>query len=230
MMRGLRGLLRLLLGIVLCYLSVLLVFRWVPIPTSAFIYHQNALHREKPNVYSAAKYEWVDWDDIPPALALAVITAEDQRFPNHWGVDTIELRHAIRDMRAGKAVRGASTITQQVAKNLFLWNGRSYIRKGAEFLISFSLELVWSKQRILEVYLNIAQFAPVTFGAKSASKVLFDKPLVALTPEECAMLAAVLPTPAKSNANNPSKTLQKRHAWILEHMEKLGGVSYLDKL
>ena len=230
MMQGLRVLLWSMLAIVLFYFSILFVFRWVPIPTSAFIHHQNALHKAEPKVYSPANYEWVDWEEIPPALALAVITAEDQRFPNHWGVDTIELRNAISDMRAGKAVRGASTITQQVAKNLFLWNGRSYIRKGAEIFISFSLELVWSKQRILEVYLNIAQFAPVTFGVEASSKVLFDKEPMELTLEECAMLAAVLPTPAKSNANEPSETLQKRHAWILEHMEKLGGVSYLKKL
>ena len=229
-MQGLRVLLWSMLAIVLFYFSILFVFRWVPIPTSAFIHHQNALHKAEPKVYSPANYEWVDWEEIPPALALAVITAEDQRFPNHWGVDTIELRNAISDMRAGKAVRGASTITQQVAKNLFLWNGRSYIRKGAEIFISFSLELVWSKQRILEVYLNIAQFAPVTFGVEASSKVLFDKEPMELTLEECAMLAAVLPTPAKSNANEPSETLQKRHAWILEHMEKLGGVSYLKKL
>ena len=229
-MQGLRVLLWSILGVVLCYLSVLLVFRWVPIPTSAFIYHQNAQHTAEPKVYSSAKYEWIDWEEIPPELALAVITAEDQRFPNHWGVDTIELRNAISDMRAGKALRGASTITQQVAKNLFLWNGRSYIRKAAEIFISFSLELVWSKQRILEVYMNIAQFAPVTFGVKAASKVLFDKEPMELTLEESAMLAAVLPTPAKSNANEPSETLQKRHSWILEHMEKLGGVSYLKKL
>lgn len=229
-MRGLRVLFLIMLGVVLFYFSALLVFRWVPIPTSAFIHHQNMLHEKDPKVYSAANFQWVDWDDIPPELALAVITAEDQRFPNHWGVDTIELRNAIRDMRAGEPLRGASTITQQVAKNLFLWNGRSYIRKVTEILISFSLELVWSKQRILEVYMNIAQFAPVTFGVKSASKILFDKEPKELTLEESAMLAAVLPTPAKSNANEPSETLKKRHAWILEHMEKLGGVAYLNKL
>ena len=229
-MRGLRVLFLVMLGVVLFYFSALLVFRWVPIPTSAFIHHQNMLHEQDPKVYSAAKFEWVDWDDIPPELALAVITAEDQRFPNHWGVDTIELRNAIRDMRAGEPLRGASTITQQVAKNLFLWNGRSYIRKVTEIFISFSLELVWSKQRILEVYLNVAQFAPVTFGVKAASKVLYDKQPMELTLEESAMLAAVLPTPAKSNANEPSETLQKRHDWILEHMEKLGGIAYLEKL
>ncbi len=161
---------------------------------------------------------------------LAVITAEDQRFPSHWGVDLIEMRNAILNRKGEASIRGASTITQQVAKNLFLWNGRSYLRKGVEIFISLSLELVWSKERILEVYLNVAQFAPVTFGVKAASEKLYDKPPKELTREESAMLAAVLPTPAKSNALEPSETLQKRHAWILEHMEKLGGVTYLNKL
>lgn len=194
------------------------------------MYHQNALHKAEPKVYSQAKYEWIDWKDIPSDLALAVITAEDQRFPNHWGVDLIELREAILNREGASSIRGASTITQQVAKNLFLWNGRSYFRKGVEVFLSLSLELVWSKQRILEVYLNIAQFAPVTFGVKAASKKLYNKMPKELSLEESAMLAAVLPTPAKSKPLNPSPTLQKRHAWILEYMEKLGGVTYLNRL
>ena len=229
-MRGLRLLLWLMCGIVLIYLLILFVYRWVPIPTSAFIYHHNALHKSEPKVYSPANYEWIDWKDIPSDLVLAVITAEDQRFPSHWGVDLIEMRNAILNRKGEASIRGASTITQQVAKNLFLWNGRSYLRKGVEIFISLSLELVWSKERILEVYLNVAQFAPVTFGVKAASKKLYDKAPKQLTREESAMLAAVLPTPAKSNALEPSETLQKRHAWILEHMEKLGGVTYLNKL
>lgn len=229
-MRGARLLLWALGGIILIYLLILFVFRWVPIPSSAFIYHQNALHKAEPKVYSSASYEWIDWKDIPSDLVLAVITAEDQRFPTHWGVDLIELRKAIMNREGASSIRGASTITQQVAKNLFLWNGRSYIRKGVEVFISLSLELVWSKQRILEVYLNVAQFAPVTFGVKAASKKIYGKAPKELTKEECAMLASVLPTPAKSNALEPSATLQKRHAWILEHMEKLGGVTYLNRL
>jgi len=229
-MRGIRLLLWFMCGIVLFYLLILFVFRWVPIPSSAFIYHQNALHEAEPKVYSRANYEWIDWKDIPSDLVLAVITAEDQRFPNHWGVDLIEMRNAILNRTGESSIRGASTITQQVAKNLFLWNGRSYLRKGVEIFISLSLELVWSKKRIIEVYLNVAQFAPVTFGVKAASKKLYGKTPKELTKEESAMLAAVLPTPAKSNALEPSATLQKRHAWILEHMEKLGGVTYLNQL
>ena len=194
------------------------------------MYHQNALHKAKPNVYSPANYEWIDWEDIPRDLVLAVITAEDQRFPNHWGVDLIEMRNAILNRKGEASIRGASTITQQVAKNLFLWNGRSYFRKGVEAFISLSLELMWSKERILEVYLNVAQFAPVTFGVKAASAKLYKKAPKELTREESAMLAAVLPTPAKSNALKPSPTLKKRHAWILKHMQKLGGVAYLTRL
>jgi len=230
MMRGARLLLWALGGIILIYLLILFVFRWVPIPSSAFIHHQNALHKAEPNVYSPANYEWIDWNEIPSDLVLAVITAEDQRFPTHWGVDLIELRNAIMNRDKNSSMRGASTITQQVAKNLFLWNGRSYIRKGVEVFLSLSLELVWSKERILEVYLNVAQFAPVTFGVKAASEKIYGKVPKDLTKEECAMLASVLPTPAKSNALEPSATLQKRHAWILEHMEKLGGVTYLNRL
>lgn len=229
-MRGVRLILWSLCGIFLFYLLILFVFRWVPIPSSAFIYHQNSLHKAKPKVYSPANYEWIDWQDIPSDLVLAVITAEDQRFPTHWGVDLIEMRNAIFNREGGASIRGASTITQQVAKNLFLWNGRSYLRKGVEVFISLSLELVWSKERILEVYLNVAQFAPVTFGVKAASQKIYGKAPKELSKEESAMLAAVLPTPAKSNPLDPSPTLQKRHAWILEHMKKLGGVTYLNKL
>jgi len=229
-MWGARLLLWSMCGIVLIYLLILFVFRWVPIPTSAFIYHQNALHKAEPKVYSKANYEWIDWKDIPSDLALAVITAEDQRFPTHWGVDLIEMRNAIMNREGASSIRGASTITQQVAKNLFLWNGRSYLRKAVEVFISLSLELVWSKERILEVYLNVAQFAPVTFGVKAASEKLYNKAPNELTREESAMLAAVLPTPAKSNALDPSETLKKRHAWVLEHMNKLGGVTYLNRL
>ncbi len=229
-MRGTGLLLWSLGGIILIYLLILFVYRWVPIPSSAFIYHQNALHNAEPKVYSKAKYEWIDWKEIPSDLVLAVITAEDQRFPTHWGVDLIEIRNAILNRKGGSSIRGASTITQQVAKNLFLWNGRSYLRKGVEIFLSLSLELVWSKERILEVYLNVAQFAPVTFGVKAASDKIYGKAPMELTKEESAMLAAVLPTPAKSNALEPSATLQKRHAWILEHMEKLGGVTYLNRL
>lgn len=219
------------LSAVVLYFILLLVFRWLPLPTSAFIWHQNQLAHHQPNIYQPARYEWINWDDISPEIALAVIAAEDQRFPNHWGIDTIELRKVLANAYHGKgAIRGASTLTQQLAKNLFLWNGRSYWRKIVEVFIAFSLELTWSKQRILEVYLNVAQFADVTFGVKASTKLLFHKPPKALTREQAAYLAAVLPTPAKSDVHNPSESLKKRQRWILKQMKQLGGVAYLKKL
>ncbi len=217
--------------IIIFYFALLIVFRWLPLPTSAFIWNQNQLAAHAPKIYKPARYEWINWEDISPEIALAVMTAEDQRFPNHWGIDTIELRKVLSDAYHRKSsIRGASTLTQQLAKNLFLWNGRSYKRKVLEAFIAISLEMVWSKKRILEVYLNVAQFADVTFGVKASCKRLFRKAPKDLTREEAAYLAAVLPTPAKSDIHNPSKSLKKRQRWILKQMKQLGGVSYLKKL
>ena len=217
--------------VLILYLSLLIIFRWLPLPTSAFIWHQNQLAAHEPKIYQAANYEWINWEDIPPQIAVAVMSAEDQRFPNHWGIDTVELTKVISSAYRGESsFRGASTLTQQLAKNLFLWNGRSYVRKVLEAFIAVSLELVWSKKRILEVYLNVAQFAPVTFGVKASSKRLFNKLPQDLTLEQAAYLAAVLPTPAKSNVHQPSASLKKRQRWILQQMKQLGGVAYLKKL
>ena len=220
-----------LISALVFYFVLLITFRWLPLPTSAFIWNQNQMAAQQPRIYKTARYEWINWEDISPEIALAVIAAEDQRFPTHWGIDTIELGKVLSSAYEGKAsIRGASTLTQQLAKNLFLWNDRSYARKVLEAFIAMSLELVWSKKRILEVYLNVAQFADVTFGVKAASKRLFRKEPMALTREQAAYLAAVLPTPAKSEIHNPSESLKKRQRWILKQMKQLGGVAYLKKL
>ena len=225
-----RLLIQVLMIAVLIFFIILLVYRWVPIPSSAFIYHQNSLARESPKIYSKASYEWQDWDGIPAHVALAVIAAEDQRFPQHWGVDMVELKKAYAQIDKKQKPRGASTITQQTAKNLFLWNGRSYVRKVIEAAISVGLEVTWPKKRILEVYLNIAQFGDAIFGVKAASHKLFDKTPEELTIEEAAMLAAVLPRPAVSNVNDPDPSLRKRQRWILKQMKQLGGNAYIRKL
>lgn len=217
--------------VLLLLFSILLVYRWVPIPTSAFIYHQNALAKENPEAHDSADYQWVNWDKISPHLALAVIAAEDQRFPTHWGIDIIELQKALLEKRSIKGTpRGASTITQQLAKNLFLWNGRSYSRKVLEAGLTLAIELAWPKKRILEVYLNIAQFGDAIFGAKESSRILFDKDPIDLTRKEAAMLAAVLPRPAVSNVNDPRPKTRRKQKWILKQMKQLGGLQYLKKL
>lgn len=231
LMKGFKFIAQFVLLSVIFLFAVLLVFRWVPLPTSAFIYQQNSLARAQPDTYEMAAYSWISWDDISPEIAIAVIAAEDQRFPKHWGVDTIELRKALASNQGKKGkLRGASTITQQTAKNLFLWNGRSYFRKILEAGLSVALEITWSKERILEVYLNIAQFGDAIFGVNEASRLLFDKKPQELTKEEAAMLAAVLPRPAISDVNNPSPKLKQRQQWILKQMKQLGGTNYLKKL
>ncbi len=227
----LKRLMQLVLIVGILFFALLLLFRWVPIPTSAFIYHQNSLAKNAPDTHDQAAYQWIDWDDISPQLAIAVIAAEDQRFPMHWGIDTVELKKAFKQKNNGRRrPRGASTISQQVAKNLFLWGGRSYIRKGLEAVISVSIEIVWPKKRILEVYLNVAQFGDATFGVHEASKQLFDVEAKDLSRAQAAMLAAVLPKPAVSNVNDPKPALRKRQQWILKQMKQLGGLNYLKQL
>ena len=225
-----RLIVQLLMLSALLFFIILLVFRWVPVHSSAFIFQQNLRAQQSPKIYKPAAYEWIAWDEIPKHLALAVVAAEDQRFPNHWGVDVVELKKALAQRNKKKRPRGASTITQQTTKNLFLWNGRSYIRKIIEAVMSVALEITWPKQRILEVYLNIAQFGDAVFGVKQASKKLFDKTPMQLTVEEAALLAAVLPKPAISNVNDPKPELKARQKWILKQMKQLGGIGYLRKL
>jgi monofunctional biosynthetic peptidoglycan transglycosylase len=214
-------------GFVLLSLLPVLLLRWVDPPTSAFmITHWIAGHfesRDPPYVI----YEWVDWTSIPAVVKLAAIAAEDQRFPDHRGFDTIEIEHALRHHRSGGRLRGASTISQQTAKNLFLWSGRDPIWKGLEVWFTFLLETLWSKQRILEVYLNVAQFGPNTFGVGAASWRYFHRPVIAMTAAEAALIAAVLPNPNVYRLDPPSSSVQSRAIRIRSQMRQLGGVAYL---
>ncbi len=174
--------------------------------------------------------EWIPWAHIPRVMALAVIAAEDQRFPEHHGFDLTEMRRAWATYRAGGRLRGASTISQQVAKNLFLWHGQSWLRKGLEVPLTLLIELLWPKTRILEVYLNVAQFGPDIYGVEAASWRYFSHPAEALTAREAAMLAAVLPSPKRYSVARPSQHVLRRTAWIRRQMGRLGGVSYLEAL
>jgi monofunctional biosynthetic peptidoglycan transglycosylase len=203
--------------------AILLVLRWLPPPTSAFM-----LQSEVPE--SDLRYHWVPWRRICPYLPVAVIASEDQKFPHHWGFDLDAISKAVEENKWRRRPRGASTITQQVAKNLFLWSGRSYLRKGLEAYFTMVLELVWSKRRILEVYLNIAQFGPSIYGAEAASRAYFDKSASRLSKSEAALLASVLPNPRKLKAANPSEYVRQRAREIEAQMEQLGGSVYLKDL
>ncbi len=223
-----------LLGLLL--LSVLLsvflvgVLRWVDPPVSAFMlrhaYNVWRLHQTPPYY----QYDWVPWERIPPTARLAAIAGEDQRFPNHLGFDLIEIRHAWADYRKGGRLRGASTITQQAAKNLFLWPGAGWGRKGFEAWFTLLMEILWSKERILEVYLNVAQFSPSTYGIEATSRRYFGHSSSELSLEEAALLIGVLPAPGYYRLDSPSERLQHRADWIIDQSQRLGGTRYLNKL
>ena len=169
------------------------------------------------------RYTWVPRDQISRRAALAVLAAEDQKFFNHAGFDVESIRKVWKRNGRGHRVRGASTISQQVAKNLWLWPDRSWFRKALEAWFTLWVELLWPKERILEVYLNIAQFGPEVFGAEAASRLYFQKPAAALNAPEAARLAAVLPNPRVFLVRSPSRYTIRRQAWIQRQVGRLGG-------
>jgi monofunctional biosynthetic peptidoglycan transglycosylase len=215
-------------GLAVASVLVVGLLRWFDPPTSAFMLRHwvsaSWSGSPRPRVY----HEWVKATRIAPAMALAAVAAEDQRFPDHRGFDLAQLRKAWAAYRAGEPLRGASTISQQTAKNLFLWPGRDLLRKGVEAWFTVWIEILWPKQRILEVYLNIAQFGPDTFGVGAASWRFFDRPAVALSSAEAARLAAVLPNPVIYRIEAPSGQVLRRSRWIGRQMQQLGGSAYLE--
>lgn len=198
-----------------------LLLRWIAPPTSAFMARQRISG-------VSVDYRWVPLDQISPYAALAVISSEDQNFFEHRGVDFKAIGDAIEDNRSRSRPRGASTITQQVAKNLFLWPGRSYLRKGIEIYFTLVLESLWTKQRILEVYLNIAEMGQGVFGVEAAGQRFFGKPAIRLSRREAATLAAVLPGPTRMFADRPSGYVRMRTRQILKQMDLLGGIRFLE--
>lgn len=172
--------------------------------------------------------DWESYDNISKEVALAVVASEDQNFPNHWGFDFDEIYDAMTEKR--KRARGASTISQQVAKNVFLWHGRSYIRKGLEVYFTVLIELIWDKRRILEVYLNVAEMGKMTFGVEAASQRFYKKSAKDLTRYEAARIAAVLPNPVRFSIKNPSAYVNKRTNQIVRQMKYLGGRDYIADL
>lgn len=209
-------------GFLIVTFLILLMLRWITPPTSSFMLQNGAAG-------SRLQYQWVPWNDISPHMAIAVVAAEDQKFPHHWGFDLDAISNALEENKSRARPRGASTITQQVAKNLFLWSGRSYLRKGLEAYLTVCIELLWPKRRILEIYLNIAEFAPGVFGVQAASRSCFGKPASKLRPPEAAILAAVLPNPKRLKAASPSDYVRQRAWQIQRQMDLLGGTGYLKK-
>jgi len=216
-------LLRAVFGAVALAALLVAVFSVVPLPTTAFMI-QAALSG------ATVDYDWTAGDKISSNMLVAVVAAEDQRFADHSGFDFDALEKAAEHNRGGGSVRGASTISQQVAKNIFLWPGRSYLRKGLEAGLTVMIETLWTKRRILDVYVNIAEFGYGVFGAEAAARRFFDKPASALTASEAALLAAVLPAPTQYSAAKPSAYVRRRQQWILRQMRAIGGESWLKRL
>jgi monofunctional biosynthetic peptidoglycan transglycosylase len=221
--RVIRWVRKLFTGLLLGTLLIPLLLRWVPPPVSAFMLQANGSD-------SAVRYRWVPCRRISPYVPLAVVAAEDQQFPTHWGFDFRAISAALKENKRRRQPRGASTITQQVAKNLFLWPGRSYLRKGAEAYFTTIIELLWPKRRVLEVYLNIAQFGPKVFGVEAASRLYFQKPASQLDKSEAALLAAVLPNPRRLKVAQPSDYVRQRVGQIQRQMDLLGGMAHLKKV
>lgn len=212
------------------WLITILIFKFLPVPFSMVMIEREINAWLSLNFSYASRSTWVETNAISPNMLIAAIAAEDQNFPNHWGFDFQAIESAINQNSPNKKpIRGASTITQQVVKNLWLWDGRSWLRKGIEAIMTPIIEVMWSKKRILTIYLNIAEFGEGIFGVEEAAKYYFKKPANQLNEAEAALLAAVLPNPLVYQVKRPSNDLLIKQAWILRQMQQLGGKNFLKK-
>ncbi len=227
--RALRGLVILVAVFLVSSITGVLILRFVPVPFSTLMVQRRIQSWFDPKPYRS-RHDWVPLEDIAPSMGVAVIAAEDQNFPEHSGFDWKAIEKAIAHNERSRRKRGASTVSQQTAKNLFLWETRSWVRKGVEVYFTVLIELLWSKERILEVYLNIVEFGDGVFGVEAASQAYFRKPAKRLRPSEAALLAAVLPNPHRYKVAAPSGYVLGRQAWILGQMRAMGGPELLKSL
>ncbi len=211
-------------------LVTVLALRWIDPVTSAVILEDRIAATVSGDSRFKFRHEWTQGAAISPQMRVAVIASEDQKFPYHSGFDFDQIQNALDEAEDGGRQRGASTITQQVAKNLFLWQGHSFIRKGFEAYFTLLIEWLWPKERILEVYLNIAEFGRGVYGVGAASKNFFRMPPARLNRDQAALLAAVLPNPKRLRVEAPSNYVLRRRDWIADQMESLGGPAYLAEL
>ncbi|NID15737.1 monofunctional biosynthetic peptidoglycan transglycosylase [Luteibacter yeojuensis] len=227
----LRRIARLLGLLLLAWLAlsclVVIALRFVPPWTSATMMERRMEALVSGERGFAFHHRWVPWERISPQVGIAMIAGEDQKFPYHHGFDIDAIQDAIDAADEGKRLRGASTISQQVAKNLFLWNGRSFVRKGLEAWFTVLIETFWTKRRILEVYMNIVELGDGVYGVGAASEVFFHTTPDRLDIGQAARLAAVLPNPRRFRVDAPSPYVQRRAAWIARQAAQLGGPSYL---
>ncbi|MEO6903658.1 MAG: monofunctional biosynthetic peptidoglycan transglycosylase [Bacteroidia bacterium] len=211
-----------LLFIILSIFSVVL-FRWVPVPITPLMLVR-CVEQKRANNEIILKKDWMPLEKISPNLQLAVVCSEDQNFVEHSGFDFKAINNAFKYNQNHKKKRGASTISQQTAKNVFLWQGRSWFRKGLEVYFTFLIEIIWSKERIMEVYLNVIEMGKGIYGAQAAAHYYFHKEASNLSKSESALIAAALPNPIKFSVLNPTAYILKRRAWIIHQMALSDGV------
>lgn len=210
-------------ALIACSFLLVLPLRWFDPATSAVMLADDSGR-------IPVLFEWQDLAQMSDAPVLAVVAAEDQRFADHFGIDFKSISDSLAERDSKGRLRGASTISQQVTKNLFLWNGRSYLRKGIEAYLTLIVEVCLPKRRIIEIYLNIVELGPGVYGFGGAAPHFFGKPAAALTDREAALLAAVLPNPARFDASRPSPYVRERQAWILTQMARLRRENWLYRL
>lgn len=212
-----RFIFKVLLGLFLLSIIMVVVYKFVPVPFTPLMAIRYFENPEEP-----LEHDWVPIEEISRHLQLAVIASEDQNFEKHSGFDFEAIQEAMEDNRSGRKIRGASTISQQTAKNVFLWPSRTWFRKGMEAYFTFLIEMIWSKERILEVYLNSIEMGKGVYGAQAAAQHWFKKDAHKLGPYEAAAIAAVLPNPREYRANPASNFIQRRKNWIVRQMQNYG--------
>ncbi len=206
---------------------IVLPFRFVNPPFSAYMLESWIFAKMNGRSHYELKHSWISIEQISPNLVTAVITSEDQGFIWHFGFDFDAIDKAFRHNGAAKKkIVGASTISQQVAKNLFLWPSRTWIRKGVEAYFTIAIEALWPKRRIIEMYLNFAQMGDGIFGAEAASRIWFHTSAAHLSSSQSAMLAAILPSPVKWHVNAPNGRVLRNQEWIVDHMENIRSMNY----
>ena len=220
--------LRIVIALLLISVLFVLMFRWVPVPLTPLMIIR-CVEQKTNGEKMVLRHDWVPLEQISPKLQLAVVCSEDQNYLKHYGFDFVAIEKAMKTNENGGKLRGASTISQQTAKNVFLWPGRSYLRKGCEVYFTLLIELLWSKERIMEVYLNSIEMGKGIYGAEAAADYWFNKKASKLSKEESAAIAAILPSPLRYSANPASAYVAKRKNWISRQMSFWGNQLDYDK-
>ena len=221
-------LLKLIVGFLIGSIASVILFKWLPVPITPLMLIR-CVEQKSDGKSMILKHKWVSLDKISPKLQLAVVCSEDQNYLKHFGFDWGAIQKAMKANEEGKKLRGASTISQQTAKNVFLWSSRSYLRKGLEAYFTLLIEIFWSKERIMEIYLNSIEMGNGVYGAEAAAQYWFKKTALQLNKDESAAITSILPNPLKYVANPPSAYIAKRKIWVKQQMSYWGNQLDYDK-